>query len=135
MTDINIFEFATREKLRFDSSVGSLTVEQLWDLPLTSIGSKANLNAVGIQFVKALKSVNEDSLVNPAPTGAQKVFQIQLDIVKHIIAVKQEEEAAKKEAAEKKVRKAKLQEALARKEDSALEEMTPAELKKMIAEL
>jgi N-acetylmuramic acid 6-phosphate (MurNAc-6-P) etherase len=135
MTDINIFEFATREKLRFESSIGSLTVEQLWDLPPTSIGSKANLNTIGIQFVKALKSVNEESLVNPAPTDAQKVFQIQLDIVKHIIAVKQEEAAMKKEEDEKKVRKAKLQEALARKEDSALEELTPAELKKMIAEL
>ena len=33
---MNIFEYATRAKLRFASSRGDLTVEQLWDVPLRS---------------------------------------------------------------------------------------------------
>ena len=32
----NLFLQATREKFRFESSKGDLSVEQLWDLPLTS---------------------------------------------------------------------------------------------------
>ena len=32
----NIFEYATRSKLRFQSSHGVLTVEQLWEVPLRS---------------------------------------------------------------------------------------------------
>lgn len=135
MTDINIFEVASREKLRFDSSIGYLTTEQLWDLPLTSVGNKANLNAVGLQFVKALKEGTEDSLINPAPTSAQKVIQLQLDIVKHIIAVKQDEAEEKRVAAAKKAHKAKLLDALARKQDAKLEEMSEEDIKKALEEL
>ena len=32
---MNIFEQASREKIRFSGSTGYLTVEQLWELPLT----------------------------------------------------------------------------------------------------
>lgn len=33
---MNMFEFATRSKLRFTSARGELTAEQLWDVPLRS---------------------------------------------------------------------------------------------------
>ncbi len=41
----SMFEYATRHKLRFTSSKGELTVEQLWDAPLLS-GDGFNLNNI-----------------------------------------------------------------------------------------
>lgn len=34
--NISIFEQASRQKLRFETSAGKLSIEDLWDLPLTS---------------------------------------------------------------------------------------------------
>ena len=42
---MNIFEYAARSKIRFQSTKGELTVEQLWDVPLRS-RDDFNLNAV-----------------------------------------------------------------------------------------
>jgi hypothetical protein len=41
-TDV-LFQKATRAKLRFETPKGLLSVEDLWDLPLTSAINKANL--------------------------------------------------------------------------------------------
>jgi hypothetical protein len=38
---MNIFEQATRAKIRFSTPVGMLSVEDLWDLPLTSTQGQA----------------------------------------------------------------------------------------------
>ena len=44
---MNIFEQAARQKIRFESVLGLLCVEDLWDLPLTSLNSKrANLDDI-----------------------------------------------------------------------------------------
>ena len=43
-----IFMKATQKKLRFDSTQGLLTVEDLWDLPLTGTNKKANLDDIAI---------------------------------------------------------------------------------------
>ena len=39
---MNIFEQATRAKIRYHSPNGLIGVEDLWDLPLTSLNSVAN---------------------------------------------------------------------------------------------
>ena len=42
----DIFERATRKKLRLSSAVGFISAEQLWDLPLLSGKNSANLDDV-----------------------------------------------------------------------------------------
>ena len=44
---MDIFEQASRLKLRFPSPLGTLSTEDLWHLPLTSTTGKANLNDIG----------------------------------------------------------------------------------------
>jgi hypothetical protein len=94
---INIFELAARQKLRFDTPVHSnLSVEQLWDLPLqTTRGSQSDLDGAGKVLLKALREQTEESLVTPSNNAARTELELKLAIVKHIIDVKQGENAAK----------------------------------------
>lgn len=130
-----MFEQALRLKLRFPSPQGNLTVEDLWDLPLTSTRpNTANLNNIAKAVSRLLKAESEEDFVNPR-SGANETLQLSLDIVKHIIAVRQAENEATRLRAERTEKKAKLLELIARKQDQALEGKPLEELQEMVASL
>lgn len=130
----NIFEYASRNKLRFTTPKGELTTEQLWDVPLRS-NDGFNLNAVAKAANAAVKAVNEENFVETARTPAHTRVETAFEIVKHIIDVKLADEAAAKKRIENKAKREKLLTALAEKQDGKLSEMSERELKKQIAEL
>lgn len=130
-----MFEQALRLKLRFPSPQGALTTEDLWDLPLTSTRpNTANLNNIAKAVSRLLKAESEEDFVNPR-SGANETLQLSLDIVKHIIAVRQAENEATRLRAERTEKKAKLLELIARKQDQALEGKPLEELQQMVASL
>ena len=131
---MSIFEYASRTKLRFTSSRGALTVEQLWDVPLRS-SDDFNLNAVAKTANEAVKAVNEENFVETSRTPAHTRVETALEIVKHVIDVKLGEESAAKKRVENKAKREKLLKALSEKQDGKLSEMSERELKKQIAEL
>ena len=45
---MNLFEIASRKKLRIPTTKGDLTVEQLWDLPLKSTGLSLDKIAIDL---------------------------------------------------------------------------------------
>lgn len=92
---MNIFEQATRMRIRFETSVGHISVEDLWSLPLTNQHSKANLDEIAIGLDRALKDAGTTSFVKPSTTSNARL-QLSFDIVKHIIDVK----VAERDAAE-----------------------------------
>lgn len=130
----NIFEYATRNKLRFASSRGEITTEQLWDVPLRS-GDGFNLNAVAKAANDVVKLINEENFVETSRTPAHARSEVAFEVVKHVIDVKLADEAAAKKRAENKQKKEKLLSVLAEKQDGKLSEMSERELKKQIAEL
>lgn len=130
----NIFEYASRNKLRFASSRGELTAEQLWDVPLRS-NDGFNLNAVAKTANEAVKVVNEENFVETTRTAAHARVETALELVKHVIDIKLADEAAAKKRAENRIKKEKLLTALSEKQDGKLSEMSERELKKQIAEL
>ncbi len=134
MSDINIFEYATRNKLRFASTRGELSVETLWDVPLRS-SDGFNLDAIAKAANKAFKDATEESFVTPAFTPAVARLQATLEVVKSVITMKLADEAAAKQRAENKIKKEKLLAILAEKQDGKLSELSEKELKKQIAEL
>ena len=134
MATSNWFEYATRNKIRFPSVKGELTVEQLWDVPLRS-RDDFNLNAVAKAASKALKDIAEESFVETAKTPEHDRRETALEVVKHVIDTKLDEELAAKKRADNKIEKEKLLGILAEKQAGKLSELSEKELQRRIAAL
>lgn len=131
---MNIFERASRQKLRFSSDRGELTVEQLWDLDLTKNG-KFNLDSIARAVNAELKSLSEESFVVTTPDARKAKLELQLDILKHIIAAKMEAAENAKKSAEKAAMRAKLVAALGEKEEEELSKMSKEDILAKLAAL
>lgn len=133
------FELASRKKLRFPSPVGELTTEQLWDLPLLASSMNrarsGDLDTIARTVNANLKAVTEESFVSTNANPAKAIYELQLEILKHIIAVKQDEIARAKDRAEKAEKRRKLLDALAAKEEQEIGAKSKDELLKELAEL
>lgn len=127
MTNTQLFEVAARNKFRF-AFKGMISVEELWDL------SVHNLDSIFKNLNSELKQIQEESLLN-TKTKADKELDMKVEIVKHIVAVKIEEENTKLQAKEKKEQKQKIMEILATKQDENLQNKTPEELQAMLEQL
>jgi hypothetical protein len=134
MVNDNVFSYATRNKLRFTSVRGELTVEQLWDVPLRS-KDDFNLNIIAKGANEELKAANEENFVETTKTPSHMRFELTLEIVKHIIEVKLGEEEKAKKRAENKKEKEQLLAALVEKQAGKLSEMSEQQLRKRIAAL
>jgi hypothetical protein len=132
---MDIFERASRSKLRFETSVGNLTTEQLWDLPLTVRGDRPDLDRIARTANAELKSLDEGSFVNLIPDPRRVDCELRLEIAKHIIAIKIADANAAKKALETAVRKRKLIDALAAKDDATLINMSREDIEAEIAKL
>jgi hypothetical protein len=130
-----MFEKAVRSKFRFLSPQGALTVEDLWDLPLTSTrANQANLNNIAKDISRQIKAEGEEDFVNPK-NDAGTEFHARLEIVKHIIQVKQAENEAARNLADRRAKKDRIMEIVAKKQDQELEGKSLEELTAMVADL
>ena len=127
-----MFERATRERFRFDSSQGLLTVEDLWELPLTTTSSRACLDDVAKGLNKKMKESDSEESFVTEKKSTDDVTPVKFEIVKHIIKVKLEENEARKNARERREKKQKLLALIAKKQDEKLEETSIDELQKMV---
>ena len=123
----NIFEYAVRNKIRFPFK-GVISVEDLWDLSVT------NLDSIYKTLNKQVKQSEEESLLSEK-TSVDTELEVQIAIVKHIVAVKLAEQDAREKAAAKKAQKQKIMSIIATKEDEALQNSSVDDLKKMLDEL
>ena len=126
MSEKNIFEQAVRNKYRFPFR-GLCTVEDLWDL------SVANLDTVYKELNKQKKQSEEDSLLE-SKTSEDVRLDNMIEIVKHIVSTKQNEQAEKLLAKEKKEKDKFIMDLIKRKQNERLENMTIEELTKMLDE-
>ena len=131
MSERNIFEIASRKKIRFQSS-GNYAVEDLWDLPLKS-NSRASLDSIAIGLNKEIKALGEESFVDEKPLG-NEILQLKFDIVKHVIAVKQAENAVRAKAEQAREAKQKILGLIAQKQDQELASKSVEELQKLYDE-
>ena len=131
-----MFEKATREKTRFNSVQGMLTVEQLWDLPLTTTRNNvASLNALAIDIQKEINGSSEITFVKSNGNTGNVELKDKLAILVHIIEVRENENQAALDAKAIKSKKAVLEELIAKKTDEALGNKSIEELQKELAEL
>jgi len=134
MSTENIFEVATRQKLRFDSPVGALSVEDLWSLPLQSAMGKTNLDQIAKDLHKQLKGKEEISFVSSSNV-VNTTTQLKFDIVLHIITVLTQERDKKVEARIRAEKKQTILEIINRKENEQLEGTSLDDLRRMAESL
>lgn len=130
---MDMFEKASRRKLRFETQNGLMTVEDLWDLPLTS-KTKANLDSLACAVYKRIEQSEKMSFVTEAkPADSDAILA--LDILKRVIAVRQNEAAEASQRRELGRQKEKIMEIIERKEDQKLESASVEELRSMVRSL
>lgn len=129
----NLFEQATRNKLRFESTKGPLSVEQVWDAPLTSRNG-FSLDDIAKQAKRELDALSEESFVEQV-SPLKSVAVLKLEVVKHIISVKLSEKEAASKRAERAELRQQLTQALAEKQSDAIKNMSTEEIQKRLKEL
>lgn len=127
-----MFEKASRKRLRFNTRVGIITVEDLWVLPLT--GNGENLDDIAKTLNQEVKDSEEESFV-VKQSGVNETLKLKFDIVKHIIAVKLAEAEAAENAAAAKAKKERIMEIIASKKDEELKDASIEELQAMVDDL
>lgn len=101
---MNLFERAVRAKLRFKTVRGTVSVEELLDMPLEDL-SRSNtlpfsLDQVAKDIKRELDNLADTSFVSTKANPAKAENELRMEIVKEIIAEKIEAAAKQKEAAE-----------------------------------
>lgn len=124
-----MFEKAARQKLRFDSPKGLLSVEDLWDLPLggrTTVS--ANLDDIAKRLHRLLKNDDDVSFVVKEKKSDATV-QLKFDIVKHVIEVRIAEDEARAARKADSERRQKILAIIADREDENLKSLPLDELR------
>lgn len=124
----NIFEQASRRKLKFSTAQGLINVEDLWDLPLTARGSGVSLDAIAVELDDKLQTGKKSFVVETKKENA--LLQLKFDIVKHVIDTKLAEKAAEEDKAEKAERKRQLAAVLVKRQTEHLEAMSEEDIRK-----
>lgn len=127
MTTENLFESATRSKMRFPFK-GMISVEDLWDLSLT------NLDSVFKTLNAEAKKSEEESLLNTKSKEDEEISN-KIEIVKYIVGVKLDEKKKREDAKKNAEMRQRLLEIKAKRQDAALENMSDEDLDKALAEL
>lgn len=127
MSDINLFEVATRANYQFPFR-GMINVIDLWDLSLT------NLDSVFKALNAEAKKHEEESLLNVKSKEDEEISN-KIWIIKYIVSVKLAEKKEREDAKKNAEMKQRLLEIKAKRQDAALENMSDEELDKALAEL
>ena len=121
-----MYKQASQLKLRFSTSVGMLSVEQLWDL------SQNNLSNLIKSVKKVLKKNDDDELSFLEDTKIVDVEnQLRFDILKDVYLSKKKESEELRSAADIKAHNQKIDSLIAEKQEGKLREMSIEDLEKL----
>jgi hypothetical protein len=125
---MEIYKEAAMRKLRFATSRGAWTAEDLFDLPLK------DLDTIARAVNKELKSADEESFIDPKPKASSELT-LKLNILKDVIETKQEANKAAKARSEKRAQIDFLKNLLQEKEIDELKGKSRDEIAKQLAAL
>jgi hypothetical protein len=133
--NVSMYDAALRGKFRFESIKGLLSLETLWEVPLTSRDG-LNLNEIAKAAKRDVVEEAEENFVRPTTKDPrQRKAELKLDVVKHVISVRLKERDAAESRATRKLEKEKLLGILEKKQDAALEDLDEAAIEKRLKEL
>lgn len=132
---MNLFERASRKNLMLTTSKGTIGVNDLWDLPLTSANNRqANLDDIARTYNERVSKASV-SFVETSPSQATEDDRLTFELVKHVIAVKIAENKAAAEARNKAAQKQRILEIMAEKQDESLKGKSIEELQQLLAQM
>ena len=123
---MSIYKRATKKKLRIQTSVGMLSIEQLWDLPLEA------LDTLAVSLEKAYKESGSKSFLNKTKAVKDADLKLTFDIVLDVLETKQKDAAKSMKAADTKAHNQKILGLIAKKKEGEMEEMSVEELEAML---
>lgn len=129
-----MFEIAARKKVRFDTSRGMMSVEDLWELPLTSTKNNPNLDDIARNLHRQLNNGENVSFVHGTNMSDSQV-QFKFDLVRHIIDTRLEENKIRSESQERATKKQALLAIMAERQSADIRNLPMEDLQKMIDEL
>lgn len=120
-----MYKQATQQKLRFQTTKGNLSTEQLWDLSLT------DLDDLAIQLKSEYEESGKESYL-VKKSVKDKVTKLKFDIVLDVLTTKVEEAEALRKAKEDKEHNEKIFTAIANKQEEALKGKSIKQLEAML---
>ena len=124
---MSIFKKASKDKLRFLTSDGVLTDEDLWDIPLES------LDQLAISLKKSLADTENESFIGKK-RGKNDTLQLRFDIAKSIIDERLADIDKQEKAQATRAKNQKIMELIVAKEDDKLNDNSIDELRAMLEE-
>lgn len=122
-----MYKEAIRSGMRIQTNKGNLSIEQLWDLPLTE------LNTLAVSLDEKYKNSKGKSFLD-TKTVADKGLKNQFDIVLDILETKKEELDIASKKKENKDHNAKIFALIAKKKEGELEGKSLKQLEAMLLE-
>jgi len=119
---------AIRLKLRFQTSKGYISIEDLWDLSLR------DLNELAKVLNKRLKASKEEDFLEEK-SEEDAIIKLKFDIVLDVMETKKLEDKAKRNASKNKIEREKILTEKARRQDAGLKEVSDEELDAKLKEL
>lgn len=127
---MDLFQKATRKKIRFVTSFGSITTEDLWDLSLEQ------LDAIAQDLHKAIKDGETVSFINaPETSDAYKENKLKFDVVKSIIDIRLADKERAEKAAATRAKKQRIMALIEEKQDEDLKGKSAEELSALLEEI
>ena len=115
---MNLYKQSTRENWTFPTSKGTVSVHDLWQLPLDS-EKYVSLKSVAINLHNSLSSTTGISFIK-SKSPADTLISKKLELVKDIIETREEEAAANLSAKQAESHNAKIDELISKKADQEL---------------
>ena len=128
MESFDLFQEATRLKLRYQTSKGSINTEDLWELSLTS------LNDLAKELNKQCRELEEESFIDEKSSN-DKRLEIAFELVKYIIRYKLNEKNNQQIEKERLTKKEQLISLLRTKEEQELTQLSMEQIKEMLNNL
>ncbi len=120
-----MYKEAVKQKLRFSTTKGTLSLEQLWDLSLT------DLDALAVSLETEHEESGKKSFL-VKKSVKDKTAKLRFDVVLDILSTKVEEANAATEAKETKEHNTKILELIADKQDESLKGKSIKQLEAML---
>lgn len=127
---MNNFQEASRVGLRFETTQGVLSTEQLWQLSLTALATIVR------NLKKQATKDNDDELsfLDEKSTPVDKTVELRFNVAKEVYIAKKEQTEAVRDASSKKAHNEKILALIAEKREGSLRDMSEEQLTALLKE-